>query len=58
MLGKLQDVTNRKLKTSKYMYEVDDKFNKKIKITQLWSKEYNDRTEKNQQRASAEVLVK
>lgn len=28
------------------MYEVDDKFNKQIKITQLWSKEYNDRTEK------------
>ena len=27
------------------MYEVDDKFNKQIKITQLWSKEYNDRTE-------------
>ena len=28
------------------MYEVDDKFNKQIKITQLWSKEPNDRTEK------------
>lgn len=40
------------------MYKVDDKFHKQIKITQLWSKEYNVRIEKSQQRASGEILVK